>query len=268
MLTSTDVTRMTVVTALVAVVTHGACLQSSLKSDKPKLDGKIVGGYQINITDAPHQVSLQTFSHICGGSIISPKWILTAAHCTAGKTAERFKIRLGSSETDKGGKVLRVTKLVQHEKFNYSSVDYDFSLLELSEEIVFSDTMKAASLPESEEEVFMDGDLCRVSGWGNTQNQNESRTSLREAEVPIFNHELCSDKYKKFGGVTDRMICAGFLEGGKDACQGDSGGPLINQKGTLVGVVSWGYGCARPDYPGVYSRVSAVREWIREHSGI
>ncbi|XP_055838591.1 trypsin-1 [Episyrphus balteatus] len=257
----------TLTLAAITVAVEGACLQSSFKSDKPKLDGRIVGGYEIKITDAPHQVSLQTSSHICGGSIISPKWVLTAAHCTAGKTAERFKIRLGSSETNKGGKILTVMKLVQHEKFNYSSVDYDFSLLELSEEIEFDETMKAVSLPETEE-AFMDGDMCRVSGWGNTQNENESRTSLREAEVPIFNHELCSEKYKKFGGVTDRMLCAGFIEGGKDACQGDSGGPLVNQGGTLVGVVSWGYGCARPDYPGVYSKVAAARDWIREHSGI
>ncbi|XP_073822295.1 trypsin-1-like [Musca autumnalis] len=233
----------------------------------PRLDGRIVGGHKVNITDAPHQISLQTSSHICGGSIISKQWILTAAHCTDGRTADRFKVRIGSSEYSKGGELIQVAEIVQHEKFNYSNVDYDYSLLKLAKEIEFDDTKQAIKLPELKE-VVMDGTMCFVTGWGNTQNATESRDWLRLAEVPIFNQEQCSDKYKKFGGVTDRMICAGYIEGGKDACQGDSGGPLVTEDGVLVGVVSWGYGCARPDFPGIYSRVSYVRDWIRTNTGV
>lgn len=146
-------------------------------------------------------------------------------------------------------------------------MDYDYSLLKLSKEIEFDETKQAVKLPDAKDD-FLDGDTCFVTGWGNTQNSSESREWLRQAEVPIFNQEECSDKYKKFGGITDRMICAGYIEGGKDACQGDSGGPLVNESGVLVGVVSWGYGCAKPDYPGVYSRVTYVRDWIRTNSGV
>ncbi|XP_030383359.1 trypsin-1 [Scaptodrosophila lebanonensis] len=242
-------------------------LFSELLKPQPRLDGRIVGGHRINITDAPHQVSLQTSSHICGGSIIDKQWILTAAHCTYGKTADRLRIRLGSSEASHHGELLRVKKIVQHEKFNYTNVDYDFSLLELEHEIEFDATKKAIMLP-NDSQMFLDGEVCFVSGWGNTQTILESRDWLRQVEVPLVNQQLCSEKYKQYGGVTERMICAGFLEGGKDACQGDSGGPMVNEAGVLVGVVSWGYGCAKPDFPGVYARVTYARDWIKEHSGV
>lgn len=85
--------------------------------------------------------------------------------------------------------------------------------------------------------------------------------------VPSVNQTECSKAYNNMGGITDRMICAGFKAGGKDACQGDSGGPLVADN-KLVGVVSWGYGCAKPDYPGVYSRVAAARDWIRSKTNI
>ncbi|XP_055700154.1 trypsin-1-like isoform X2 [Phlebotomus papatasi] len=115
----------------------------------------------------------------------------------------------------------------------------------------------------SEDEQVPDGTMLMVSGWGDTQNAHESRNQLRAAKVPKYNDKACNDAYKGFGGITERMMCAGVLEGGKDACQGDSGGPLT-WDGVVVGVVSWGYGCAKPRYPGVYSRVSAVRDWIKE----
>ncbi|XP_073821498.1 trypsin-1-like [Musca autumnalis] len=262
----------------------------------PRLDGRIVGGHKINppyygwrslvstrqlaildtttptvirlnISDAPHQISLQTSSHICGGSIISKQWILTAAHCTYGQTADRLRVRLGTSVYLWGGELINVAEIVQHKQFNISNVDYDFSLLKLAREIEFDERKQPAKLPESTDEV-KDGDKCYVTGWGRTQSAMESRVWLRQVEVPIFNHQECSEKYKRFGGVTERMICAGYIEGGKDACQGDSGGPLVNGDGVLVGVVSWGYGCARPEYPGIYSRVAYVRDWIRENSGV
>uniref|UniRef100_A0A1A9WKF8 trypsin n=1 Tax=Glossina brevipalpis TaxID=37001 RepID=A0A1A9WKF8_9MUSC len=235
-------------------------------NELPRLtDSRIVGGQQINITEAPYQISLQTGrrGHVCGGSIISSQWVITAAHCTDKRKASDFKVRIGSSYTSRDGQLLNVTELLQHKNFNYSNVDYDYSLLKLSEKIEFSQTKKPIKIPDSTYN-FTIGSKCYVSGWGSTQNSSESSQWLRLTAVPIFDQKECSKQYKRFGGVTDRMICAGYSKGGKDACQGDSGGPLVSADGFLVGVVSWGYGCAKPNYPGVYSRVTAARDWIRE----
>ncbi|XP_058822831.1 trypsin-1-like [Topomyia yanbarensis] len=228
---------------------------------------RIVGGFEIDIGDAPHQISLQYLGrHICGGSIISNQWVLTAAHCTFGASASSIRVRVGSSMHASGGKVIAVGRIVQHPQFNYSIIDYDYSLLQLRKAIVLGDNSQAIELPK-QDEAIEDGSLCVVSGWGNTQSATESRANLRAAYVPSVNQQECDQSYTNFGGVTDRMICAGFREGGKDSCQGDSGGPLV-ANGKLVGVVSWGLGCAQPNYPGVYARVAAARDWIRSNSGV
>lgn len=184
-----------------------------------------------------------------------------------GRSAERLKIRVGSSEYSKGGELIQVAEIVQHKNFSYSNVDYDYALLKLAQQIQLDATKKVVALPNATDE-FLDGDMCFVTGWGDTLNGNESRAWLRQVEVPIYNQSECATKYKAYGGITDRMICAGYGAGGRDACQGDSGGPLVSKSGFLVGIVSWGYGCARPNYPGVYSRVTFARDWIRTNSGV
>ncbi|KAJ6648503.1 Trypsin-1, partial [Pseudolycoriella hygida] len=234
-------------------------------SRRPRLDGRIVGGIVIDITDAPYTVSLQTIYHICGGSIISEKWILTAAHCTDGVPPASLRIRSGSTTHASNGTVTEVARIIQHPNFSFYTLNFDFALIELKTSLIFDSTMQPIELPEQDYD-YPDDTPCIVSGWGNTQNVNESRDRLRATVVPTVNQEICSEAYVDFGGVTDQMICAGLLyDGGKDACQGDSGGPLASN-GTLVGIVSWGYGCARPFFPGVYSRVAAARSWIRSNT--
>lgn len=90
---------------------------------------------------------------------------------------------------------------------------------------------------------------------------------LMRVSVPIVSRTKCEEAYKGLSTITSRMICAGYTEGGKDSCQGDSGGPLT-ANGTLYGIVSWGYGCAKPEYPGVYTNVANLRSWIKEISGV
>ncbi|EDW12627.1 trypsin-7 [Drosophila mojavensis] len=237
-----------------------------------RIDGRIVGGKPINITDVPYQISLQVsflifLKHICGGSLISKDWILTAAHCTHGKKANQLRVRLGTSETKRNGQLLRIKKIVNHEKFNHLNYDYDISLLQLQEPIEFDETKQAVKLPKQGQE-FKDGEMCYVSGWGDTLNSNESDEWLRRVPLPLVNQEQCRKQNLLINIVTDNMICAGYSEGGKGACHGDSGGPMVNGDGMLVGVVSWGNPCAKPNYPSVFARVSYVREWIREHSGV
>nr|P35037.5 RecName: Full=Trypsin-3; Flags: Precursor [Anopheles gambiae] len=235
---------------------------------RPKYDvgHRIVGGFEIDVSETPYQVSLQYFnSHRCGGSVLNSKWILTAAHCTVNLQPSSLAVRLGSSRHASGGTVVRVARVLEHPNYDDSTIDYDFSLMELESELTFSDVVQPVSLPDQDEAVE-DGTMTIVSGWGNTQSAAESNAILRAANVPTVNQKECTIAYSSSGGITDRMLCAGYKRGGKDACQGDSGGPLVVD-GKLVGVVSWGFGCAMPGYPGVYARVAVVRDWVRENSG-
>nr|WCR76448.1 trypsin-like protein [Sitodiplosis mosellana] len=259
---------------IILLVTCVTC--AAVYPPRPEFDGRIVGGFAVNITQAPWQVSLQRHgSHFCGGSIISKTWIVTAAHCTVavGNNAANIKVRVGSSLHNKDGELYAVKRVVKNENYNGQTIDYDYSLLELEEPLQLDDTKQAIQL-HNFDEVFPDNTNTFVSGWGNTQNSSESSLLLRGAEVPLVNQKKCNEAYTSFSPITPRMICAGFYEeGGKDACQGDSGGPLVAYSpddGTprLVGIVSWGYGCARPSYPGVYSRVLAARDWISANTGI
>ncbi|XP_062556158.1 trypsin 5G1-like [Armigeres subalbatus] len=229
--------------------------------------GRVVGGYEVDIKDVPFQVSLSDdyFGHFCGGSLLSERWVLTAGHC-ANDQDLGLKVRAGSSRHATDGQLYRVKKVYQHPQYNPVIIDYDFSLLELEEPIIFGDSCQAVNLPKKDQPVE-EGTCLQVSGWGATQNPSESRSVLRATTVPALSQDECVRAYSLNNEVTKRMVCAGYKEGGKDACQGDSGGPLV-EGNTLVGVVSWGIGCAQAGYPGVYSRVAAVRDWVREVSGL
>lgn len=182
---------------------------------------RIVGGKEINIETAPYQISLQSGNfHTCGGSIISENLILTAAHCTDGATANRLHIRAGSNKNSNGGVVVKVQKIFQHLKYDRFSIDFDYSILKLEENLKFSKQIKAIQLATQDQDVADDTE-CVVTGWGNTQSSQESNKVLRSATVPKFNQKECNEAYTSYGGITDRMICAGFSKGGVDACQGN-----------------------------------------------
>lgn len=106
-------------------------------------------------------------------------------------------------------------RIEQHRQFNFSNIDYDYSLLELVEKINFTDSVQPIRLPSVFDKI-RDGSICLVTGWGNTMNTSESRDSLRGANVPIVNQRKCSQQYMRYGGITGRMICAGYDRGGKD----------------------------------------------------
>ncbi|TDG46594.1 hypothetical protein AWZ03_007032 [Drosophila navojoa] len=239
---------------------------NQLLGRQPRINGRIVGGHSINITQAPYQVSLANIH--CGGSIISNQWILTAAHCIFGAQPNQIQVRLGSSENvGLNGQLLGIKKIVSHEKYNQTTYDYDFSLLELQEPIEFDETKQAVKLPKQGQE-FKDGEMCYASGWGKTDNPLNFSGQLQQVQVPLIKQQECERLLYSLK-VTDSMICAGYPQGGKNVCSGDSGGPLVSSDGLLVGVVSWTLiPCNMPNSAGVYGRVSTVREWIREHSGI
>ncbi|XP_063697115.1 trypsin-4-like [Culicoides brevitarsis] len=234
---------------------------------------RIVGGKEADIKSHPYQVSLQRNGHFCGGSILAPTFIMTAAHCTNRQNASRIQVRVGSSyRSGDGGHMHQVAEIIQHPDYVASTTDYDYSILKLATPIEFNENAQPVLLPEDKEPEVVGSDSV-VSGWGNTRNPTESSRKLRAVTVQIVDRDVCDNAYKEYYGVTERMLCAGnFEEGGKDSCQGDSGGPLVTKtadgKDKLIGVVSWGKSCAEPHYPGVYSKVSTVRSWIKEHAAV
>ncbi|GJQ84296.1 hypothetical protein Trydic_g5235 [Trypoxylus dichotomus] len=239
---------------------------SVLRRRVPQLDGRIIGGSSVDIADYPYQISLELYgSHICGGSIISSRFVVTAAHCTYGSSASNLRVRAGSSIRQAGGSVVTVAAINEHPGFDYWNLDYDVSVLELASDLSFGDVIAPIDLPSDAEQLEPGTDAV-VSGWGTTSEGGFSPFELQAVVVPLVSNSDCQNAYDSYE-VTDQMLCAGVDEGGKDACQGDSGGPLA-VGGVLVGIVSWGIGCARPDYPGVYSNVSALRTFVREVSGI
>ncbi|KAG6465701.1 hypothetical protein O3G_MSEX015331 [Manduca sexta] len=228
-------------------------------------DVSIVGGIDIDIKEAPHQISLQLYgSHACGGSILDNDIIITAAHCLLlSNNTEDFTIRAGSSSHDEGGEVRAVSKFITHPGFTLL-LDYDVGVLRLAEPLTYSDVVKPIDMANAGEDI-PDEEECSVTGWGLLKQGGVCIPKHLQGVVILkVNDDKCYEAYKQLNPVTERMVCAGVPQGGKSACNGDSGGPLVyNNK--LHGIVSWGYGCAKPGYPTVFSKVSALRNWIDEN---
>ncbi|XP_018784519.1 PREDICTED: trypsin zeta-like [Bactrocera latifrons] len=235
------------------------------------LDGRIVGGYTVDITAHPHQVSMrlkdvltpeESYSHNCGGSIYSTYLVVTAAHCVMGNVASEYQIVAGANEKRSvNGVVVPVKEFIIHEQYNPNIYNNDIALVVLGAPLPINNvTIKAIPLADK---PSANGAISVITGWGSLIEGGTSPDLLQEVKVPIVSNEICQQDYLDFV-ISDAMLCAGVRGvGGKDACQGDSGGPLVVD-GKLAGVVSWGLGCARANAPGVYANVTHLRSWLDE----
>jgi len=233
---------------------------------------KIVGGEIAIDGQFPHQVAL--FQHTlgttafhCGGSILNQKWVVTAAHCTTGiLLPNQISARAGEQYLDEVSgheQEHRALSIHRHPDYDSTTQQNDIALIELNGAFTWTDYVQPIALPEANSEVES-GDMI-VSGWGSTfEGAGVIARRLHFVHVPFVNDVDCQVNYVD-NEIASSMICAGTT--GKDSCQGDSGGPLTFNS-TLTGIVSWGIGCAREGYPGVYTQVSHFRDFIKSVSGL
>uniref|UniRef100_A0A8D8A417 Trypsin eta n=2 Tax=Culex pipiens TaxID=7175 RepID=A0A8D8A417_CULPI len=238
---------------------------------------RIVGGFPALEATTRHQVSIRRRSsdesafgagHICGGSLIDSRTVLTAAHCLVDsldkkRPAGYFRVVGGSVnryERSAGTVVRTVSRVGVHERYNAKNFDNDVGLLILSEPV--PETHPALKPIAMATKTPVSLTSCQTSGWGSTQyGVRQGTAELRAVNVTVQPTTQCNGSYSYHGSLRPGMLCAGDFRGGQDACQGDSGGPLVCGE-TLAGVVSHGYKCAEPRFPGIYADVAYYRDWI------
>lgn len=263
---------------LTLTLLNGALSQIDYSECGKQRDGlepeiKIVGGKEAQPGEYPWQAALYRFDRrICGATVIHPYWIVTAAHCVdVINDPPIFDYLVGSNSISKFNESqyyqFRETEEVYvHPNYRLESSDYDIALMKMSTPFEWDDDgyVYPACVPSADMDPdFSEGTQSVITGWGATREGGPQSDMLNEVTVPVVSQAECNASYE--GEISDYMICAGLPEGGKDSCQGDSGGPMVAFKDGLwylIGVVSWGTGCAREGYPGVYARVTSFADWI------
>ncbi|XP_042553013.1 coagulation factor VII [Dipodomys spectabilis] len=240
--------------------------------------GRIVGGRVCPKGECPWQAALLVQGQLlCGGTLLTPSWLVSAAHCFDKIHSWRnVSVVLGEhdlSEVDGTEQVRWVAQLIIPSKYIVGKTDHDIALLRLHRPVVLSDYVVPLCLPTR---AFSEGTLASirfswVSGWGQLLDRGATTLELMAVDVPRMLTQDCLEQSRQTPespALTENMFCAGYLDGSKDSCKGDSGGPHATlYRGTwyLTGVVSWGEGCAAVGHVGVYTRVSRYTEWLTKH---
>ena len=230
------------------------------------LQPRIVGGTPATQFQNPFQVALLLSSiannadaQFCGGALLAPNRVVTAAHCSDFVAANEVQVLTGTRRLDGTGTRVNVTAIAIHPDWDATTFNNDVAVWTLAAD----QTQLLAELANQDGPV---GGQTLVTGWGRTSEGGTSPIALEAVQVPLVDTADCNDANSYNGQITNRMICAGLDAGGQDSCQGDSGGPLTRglNNAVLTGIVSWGTGCARPNLYGIYTRVSApaIRQFI------
>jgi trypsin len=251
-----------------------ALAQPQAQPRAPGVHPFIVGGRPAEPNEVPWQVALvqgsgSSLFQFCGGSLVAPNWVLTAAHCVdnamVAKDPKRLSVIAGTNDYRSGGTRAEVEKVIVNPKWGQTNTQYDFdaTLLKLKTPVTVVAPIKiatASGLPP-------EGQRIRVTGWGAISESGPVSSVLLLADIPVVSNDDCNKPDAYDGRISAQMFCAGLREGGLDSCQGDSGGPVAFGPANdcqLVGIVSWGFGCARALKYGVYTRVTTISQWAAD----
>jgi trypsin len=255
----------------VRTVRAGATATRSGTGQLSLIQPRIVGGTPATATDNPFQVGLlmkaqpDNFqAQFCGGTLIGPNAVVTAAHCSDFVTKEQVQVLTGTRKLDGSGTRHNVTSIAIHGSWNPDTFDNDVAVWRLETP---SAVTTFATLATTETAA---GVQLLASGWGQLTQGGAQPIDLMKVQVPVADLANCNDANSYNGAITAQMFCAGPESGGKDTCQGDSGGPLTGGagNGVLTGIVSFGQGCAVANFFGVYTKVanSGIREFIENNA--
>ncbi|MFD8371591.1 S1 family peptidase [Streptomyces sp. NPDC059688] len=243
--------------AATAAAAAAGLLASPTASAAPQ---PIVGGTTTTTTAYPFMMQITDASQnqFCGGTLVAPKKVVTAAHCMVGETTGSIRVIGGRTYLNgTNGTVSRVSKIWINPDYTDATNGDDVAVLTLSTSMPYTTAKYVSS---SQTSVYAAGSTARILGWGTTSENGSSSNQLRTATVPIVSDSSCRSSYGS-DFVQSDMVCAGYTSGGVDTCQGDSGGPLLIG-GALAGITSWGEGCAEAGYPGVYTRLTTFSNLV------
>lgn len=230
---------------------------------KKRRQARIVGGEVSEPGAWPwHAAIYRNGSYACGATLITNNWLISAAHCFINYKSTYYEVQLGMLRRKSftpHQKVYRIDRVVPHHKFNIVTLDFDIVMLRIAEPVAFDFWVRPICLPDPKR-AEDSGSYCTAIGWGDTGEMEDDSEDLQEVHVPLT---------KSCNKDLEQWLCAGYVEGGRDACQGDSGGPLmcLQEDGIswyIAGVISAGRGCARPGTPGMYTRVVYFLDWIQQ----